>query len=187
MRGLWKRATAEVNKRAAILERLADFILIEGLEAATLRAMARAADQSDRMLLYYFKDKEEIITEVLGLLAAQLQAQLAAQAVTAKLPKDHLRETLDAVVLSDRIWPFLRLWLDLAARAARGDPFHAPVGQALGMGFHQWIEGQLATADPDLRRKHATEIMIGLEGVIVLKGVGMQGLVQELFQRRSIT
>lgn len=169
-----------MSKRDAILERIAGFILSEGLEAASLRAMAKAADQSDRMLLYYFKDKDQIISETLGLLAGQLTAALEAQRTEKKLRKDALHAQLDAVVLSDEIWPFLRLWLDLAARAARQEPAFVQVGQALGRGFHQWIDSQLATSDPDLRRKEATEIMIGLEGVIVLKSVGMQDLVREL-------
>lgn len=142
--------------------------------------MAKAADQSDRMLLYYFKDKDEIVSEVMGLLATQLMGLLEANKSQNKLRKDALHAALDGVVLSDEIWPYLRLWLDLAARAARHDPLFAPVGQAIGHGFHAWIEAQLVTSDPDLRRTEATEIMIGLEGVIVLKSVGMQSLVQEL-------
>lgn len=169
-----------MSKRDAILGRIAEFILAEGLEAATLRAMATAADQSDRMLLYYFKDKEEIVSETLSLLAARLTEALEAKKSDRKLRKDALHAQLDGVVLSDGIWPFLRLWLDLAARAARQDPLYAPVGQALGHGFHQWIESQLVTTDPDLRRKEASEIMIGLEGIVVLKAVGMQDLVDEL-------
>lgn len=180
MNGRWPRVWAEVSKRAAILERLAAFILDEGLEAATLRAMAKAADQSDRMLLYYFTDKEEIIREVMTLLAAQLTAILQENAVPQKLRKEPLHAHLDELVLSDAVWPYLRLWLDLAARAARSDPHLTAVGQAIGQGFHQWIETQLATTDPDLRRKEATHIMIGLEGIVVLRAVGMQDLVREL-------
>lgn len=167
-------------KRDVILERLADFILDEGVEAATLRAMAKAADQSDRMLLYYFADKEEIIGAAMALLAQQLTEILEANRVPQKMRKEPLHAHLDEVVLSDAVWPYLRLWLDLAARAARNDPHLAVVGQAIGQGFHQWIEGQLVTADPDLRRKEATHIMIGLEGIVVLRAVGMQDLVREL-------
>lgn len=169
-----------MGKRDAILARLADFVLAQGLEAATLRAMAESAGQSDRMLLYYFKDKDEIVGSVLEVIAAQLTDGLAAQTANAKLAKPALHARLDAVVLSDEIWPFLRLWLDLAARAARGDAAYAPVAQQLGRGFHAWIDSQLATTDPAVRRQEATEIMIGLEGIVVLKAVGMTDLVGEL-------
>lgn len=175
-----QRASAEVGKRDGILEKLAGFILAEGLEAATLRAMAAAAGQSDRMLLYYFSDKEEIIREAITLLAGQLTAILDANSVPQKLRKEPLHAHLDEVVLSDAVWPYLRLWLDLAARAARDDPHLTALGQGIGQGFHRWIEDQLTTSDPDLRRKEATHIMIGLEGIIVLRAVGMQHLVHEL-------
>ena len=175
-----QRVSADVGKRDAILEKLAAFILAEGLEAATVRAMAKAAGQSDRMLLYYFADKDEIIAEAVTLLAGQLTAILAANSVPQKLRKDPLHAHLDGVVLSDEVWPYLRLWLDLAARAAREDADLSAVAQGLGQGFHQWIESQLATTDPDLRRKEATHIMIGLEGIVVLRAVGMQDLVREL-------
>ena len=171
---------AKPSKRDAILEKLATFVLAEGLDAATLRAMAKAAGQSDRMLLYYFDDKDDIIAAVLGVLAAQLTDILSANSVPEKLNKEALHGQLDQVVLADAVWPYLRLWLDLAARAARNDPHLAAVGQTLGQGFHGWIENQLSTTDPDLRRKEATEIMIGLEGVIVLRAVGMDALVREL-------
>lgn len=169
-----------MSKRSAILERLADFVLAKGLEAATLRAMATAAEQSDRMLLYYFKDKDEIVSSVLDLLAARLMDHLQAQTATQKLPKDALHAALDHVVLTDEMWPFLRLRLELMARVARGDPLFAPAGQAIANSFHDWIKDQLATPDAELRAQHATEIMIGLEGVIALKAAGMEALVREL-------
>jgi AcrR family transcriptional regulator len=169
-----------VNKRDTILERIADFILAQGLDAATLREMAKAADQSDRMLLYYFKDKDEIILEALNLLAERFMATLATHNGPVKLRKDALHSALDEVVLSDDILPFLHLWLALAAGTARAETQYSPAGQAIALGFHQWIEGQLMTTNPDQRRKEATEIMIGLQGVIVLKSVGMQALVREL-------
>ncbi len=169
-----------MGKRAAILERIVEFVLAQGLDAATLRAMAEATGQSDRMLLYYFKDKDEIISETLVALTIRFMAVLMTRKSPISLRKDALHAVLDNVVLSDDIWPFLRLWLDLAARTAHDDLLYQPAGQAIAQGFHQWIEGQLTTVSPDLRRKEATEIMIGLQGVIVLKSVGMQELVREL-------
>ena len=169
-----------MTRRDAILADIADFILARGLDAGTLRAMAMAAGESDRMLLYYFRDKEEIVAAVLQLLSERLLQVLATLGSDRKLRKEALHAQLDAVVLSEELWPFLSLWLDLAARAARGDGFFAPMAQGLSVAFHQWIEGQLATTDPDLRRKEATEIMIGLEGIVVMKAVGMQRLVDEL-------
>lgn len=169
-----------MNKRDAILEAVADFILSEGLEAAKLRAMAGAAGQSDRMLLYYFRDKEELVAAALELLATRMTAALEAERSPQKLRKAALHERLDGVMLNAALWPYWRFWLEVTSRAARGDPLCAPQAGALGLGFHGWIEGQLATVDATLRRAEATEIMLGLQGVVVLRAAGMTDLVREL-------
>ncbi len=169
-----------MNKRDAILERLADFVLAEGVEAATLRTMAAAAGLSDRMLLYYFKDKDEILTALLAELSERFEAALDSQRMEKALRKDALHTALDAVVLDDALWPLLRLRLELATKVARQEAPFAAAGHAMAGAFHQWIEGQLVTANPELRRAEATEIMIGLEGVVVLKCLDMGDLVAEL-------
>lgn len=57
------------TRRQQILERLADHVLAHGMQAASLRPLAAAAGTSDRMLLHYFADKEELITATLALVA----------------------------------------------------------------------------------------------------------------------
>lgn len=169
-----------MGKRDAILDAVADFILSEGIEAAKLRALAEAAGQSDRMLLYYFRDKEELVAAALDQIAERMKAALEAARSPQKLRKAALHERLDAVMLDKALWPYWRCWLDIAARAARQDPLCVTQAKAMGRGFHDWIETQLATANADLRRAEATEIMLGLQGVVLLKAVGMMELVREL-------
>ena len=50
------------SRRTEIVERLADHVLAHGLSASSLRPLAKAAGTSDRMLLYYFADKSEMMT-----------------------------------------------------------------------------------------------------------------------------
>ena len=54
------------ERREAAIERMADYVLSEGLGAATLRPLAAAAGTSDRMLLYYFADKDELLDRHAG-------------------------------------------------------------------------------------------------------------------------
>ena len=58
------------ERREAAIERMADHVLAEGLAAATLRPLAAAAGTSDRMLLYYFADKDELLTATLARISA---------------------------------------------------------------------------------------------------------------------
>ena len=103
------------------------------------------------MLLYYFTDKADALASALDCLAARLMALLAS-ASAEPLPEVALWDRLSSQARDPALWPYLCLWLEIAARAARGEPFWADRGRALGQGFHDWIAAQLdAPARPAQR------------------------------------
>jgi len=59
-------------KRQFILNKIADHLLANGMKDSSLRQLATAIGTSDRMLLHYFVDKEELMTAALYLVAARL-------------------------------------------------------------------------------------------------------------------
>ena len=63
----------------ALIEKLADHMLAHGLIGSSLRPLAKAAGTSDRMLLYYFRDKEELLAATSQLIAARMTMMLAAR------------------------------------------------------------------------------------------------------------
>ena len=69
--------TIRAQRREMVLERMCDHVLVNGLASATLRPLAAAADTSDRMLLYYFDDKDDVMTAVLEHIAARMIGTLA--------------------------------------------------------------------------------------------------------------
>ena len=73
---------------------MADFVLANGLGAASLRPLAASAGISDRMLLYYFKDKPAVMAAILQCLVDRLTALLAAKTITNPLPAGPLRNVL---------------------------------------------------------------------------------------------
>jgi AcrR family transcriptional regulator len=52
--------------RAALLERVVDYVLEHGLADLSLRPLAAAVGSSPRILLYYFASKEALVTEILS-------------------------------------------------------------------------------------------------------------------------
>src|ERR1700735_4324085 len=96
------------DRREAAIERMADHVLAEGLAAATLRPLAAAAGTSDRMLLYYFADKDELLTATLARIAARMIVQLDS-AIPAERPRPFsvLLEQVWAAVASDSLQPFM--------------------------------------------------------------------------------
>lgn len=161
------------DRRVVIIDRLADHVLQHGLISASLRPLAKAAATSDRMLLYYFTDKAEIIGATLQCIAERMTVILAARSAQTPLPLEQLTRHLTAMVLDEQLWPYMSVWLELASRAGRGDPLYAPVALAIGGRFLAWGEGQLDSPDPKARARDAAQLLIRVEGAVMVKAIGM--------------
>ena len=61
------------EKRAAIIDRLAHALRDQGLGQTGLRGLATLAGTSDRMLIYYFGNKETLLRDVLDAMTGQFQ------------------------------------------------------------------------------------------------------------------
>ena len=165
------------DRRAALLDRLADHVLAHGLSASSLRPLAKAAGTSDRMLLYYFPDKAAMITAVLEAVAARMVALLDARKAPDPLPLDTLRPLLARIVFADDLWPYMRLWLEIASLAAFGDPLYRAVGEQLGRGFLAWGAAQLDSPDAAMRASDAAQLLLHIEGMLVLTSVGLTDII----------
>jgi AcrR family transcriptional regulator len=164
------------TRRADIIQRLTAYVLAQGLSASSLRPLAKAAGTSDRMLLYYFKDKAEIITAVLEQISAQLVEMISTHTAAEPLPVDVLRRKLAGIVFEDALWPYMRIWLDVAARAAMGDPFYRAVGEQIGRGFLEWGKAQLQSDSAAQRDIDAARLLVSIEGMLFLKSIGLDDI-----------
>jgi AcrR family transcriptional regulator len=61
----------DIESRAALLERVAAYVLEHGLSDLSLRPLAHAVESSPRMLLYHFGSKEGMVTAVLRAIRAR--------------------------------------------------------------------------------------------------------------------
>jgi AcrR family transcriptional regulator len=165
------QASAADARRDALVDRVADYILREGLDAATLRPLARASGTSDRMLLYYFPDKQALLAAAADRVAARLMALLATVPATPQ-PPAALEAQLTAAAQDPAVAPYLALWLDIAARAARGDAFWRAQGQSIGKGFLRFIADRLALP-PEDRPATARALLARIEGGILLAAFGL--------------
>ncbi len=179
--------TVRVARRDAILDLLTDHVLAHGLAASSLRPLAEAARTSDRMLLYYFEDKSALIAATLERVAERLTNILDRQATGQPLALDALTAKLSTIVMDEALWPYMRLWLEIAALAARGDQFYRAVGAEIGRGFLRWGEAQLASPTPEDRARDAARLIVTIEGMLVLNAVGLGDIADDAIQAsRSI-
>nr|WP_243446219.1 TetR/AcrR family transcriptional regulator [Polymorphobacter fuscus] len=165
------------TRRAAMLDALADHVLAHGLAASSLRPLAKAAGLSDRMLLYHFKDKNAVLAATLATIASRLTVMLG-DAVAAPMPLPEVRARLVPLLLGDALWPYMRVWLEMAALAAQGDALFAEVGEAIGRGFYAWGYAQVAAPTPERRAIDAAQLLTSLEGMVLLKSIGMEDVAR---------
>jgi AcrR family transcriptional regulator len=162
------------------LERLADHVLATGLASASLRPLAAASGTSDRMLLYYFRDKNDLLAATLGCIAARMLALLN-DALPGQYRYAALLPKVAALLASDALRPYMVIWLELAALAARGqEPFQTIAGQ-LADGFLAWTGERLEVGEPQ-RAPQAALLLATVDGMMLLRAIGRQGAVSAALQ-----
>ena len=159
--------TRRDGKRAEIVDKLVGHVLDAGLGDTGLRRLADVAGTSDRMLLYYFENKEEIVGAVLGRIASDLATSLEAILGGAPMPPARVLEAIWNTLKSDAAANQLRLWLDLSSHASRGDPFF---GEAVARIGADWIDRLSAILDVPEADKAALAVlmMAAVDGQVVL-------------------
>jgi AcrR family transcriptional regulator len=160
------------DRHDALIDRLADHVLAEGLAASSLRPLAKAAGTSDRMLLYYFADKDAVIAAALERVAARMAELLDMAAPPAPLAPDLLRDHLAPLMQDASVWPYMRVWLDMAARAAQGDVAIRAVGAQIGQAFLDWLARHLDVPFAE-RPGAAARLLIEIEGTVLLASLGL--------------
>ena len=163
----------DATRKLDLVRRLADHVLAHGMAATSLRPLAAAVGTSDRMLLYYFPDKAALIAAVLGEIAGRMTALLDANRAAKRLPPLALHMHLMPMLSSQAVAPFMQLWLEIAALAARGDPTCQRVGGDIARGFVAWLAGQIDETDAAARTDAAIRLLMAIEGAVLLNSLGL--------------
>lgn len=158
--------------KETLLPSLASHVLTHGLGTASLRPLAKAAGTSDRMLIYHFGNKEQLLSDVLEHIADTYSATLDA-AISGERAKT--RQQVVAKILAqmreEAMQPFMALWWEIVAGAARGKPGYAEAGEAVMTRLLAWLETQMPEGDPD-PAGGARYLLTMIEGAQMLSSVG---------------
>ncbi len=132
------------EQRERVVERLSAHLLSTGLAQVSLRQLAAAAGVSDRMLLYYFDDKAEVLSASLERVGAEMIGGLAQAMPDGRVFQvDAFIQRASAFASQPEMRNFMKLWIEVIAAASRGElPFVAISGQIIE-GFQAWVESRL--------------------------------------------
>jgi len=155
-------------KRARLTESLADIVLAEGLEALSLRPAAARLGTSDRMLLYYFGTKTALMTDVLSCASERFAHHLASTTYGRRIPPQHMVGHATRLIEAPEGRAFVQLWLEIAARAARGDEQYVAIAAAIAEFWTDWIVHSVHFPAGTASRNAAAMMLAIVNGIAVL-------------------
>ena len=166
--------------RETLLPPMMAHVMAEGLGQASLRPLAKAAGTSDRMLIYHFGTKEQLLTDLLAHVAGVYAAVLDAAIAGAEPPatRGELLARLLAQSDDPAMQPFLMLWWEIVGGAARGLPGFRPAAQAMVGKLLGWLEAQMPPGDPD-PAGGARLLLTVVEGTLMLSSLGLADTARE--------
>jgi AcrR family transcriptional regulator len=156
------------HTKVDILEGAVAAAFDEGLSRLTFGRLAKRLDISDRIIVYYFPSKGDLVTEVLLDLGSKLEAALLATVSTR--PADHIG-------LLRAVWPTLArpeadpvfaLYFEAAGLAAAGhEPYRTVVPQLVDR-WIDWAADHLS-GNPTTRRREAAAAIAVIDGLLLVR------------------
>ena len=139
-----------------------------GLSQLSFGRVAKRLGISDRIVVYYFPTKDDLIGEVLQSMGAQLQAALAPTFTS--LVADHLELVRSAwpILARPQVDPVFALFFEANGLAAIGrEPYRSLVPQLVGA----WIEwaAEFVRGPQACRRAEAEAAIAIIDGLLLLR------------------
>ena len=156
------------HTKGDILAAALDAALDDGLSQLTFGRLSKRIGISDRVIVYYFPTKADLIGEVIVAMGLELQASLADAFTT---PAD------DHLELARTAWPVLAspdndrvfaLFFEANGLAAVGREPYASLVPSLVAGWIEWATSLMA-GTPEQRTAQAEGAIAAIEGLILLR------------------
>lgn len=163
-------ARGRPEQRESFLDGAVEHVLRHGVATLSLRPLAAALGTSDRMLLYYFGSREQLLVAVLEVVGERLQAQLAAALPAESVPPADLLRAVETALREPGADAALRLYLEVGGLASRGhEPFRT-VAAAVAEGWLSWLGSRLDVAEEE-RAGAAAGILVLVDGLLLVRFV----------------
>lgn len=140
----------------------------EGLHRVTFGRVATAAGVSDRVVVYYFPNKDALLTAVLETVGEQLQSVLGA-ALDGHRPTTHQQLVALAwpVIADEEARTVASLYVEALGLAAAQVPPYAELAAAVVTAWEQWLTEVLEGPEPD-RRAEAAAALALIDGLLMV-------------------
>lgn len=166
------------RQQQAILEATLECLGRDGYSATSLQRIADEAEVNKRMVLYYFRDREELLERAVVMLGDRLLSEIEAAVQGLEDPADIVAAGFDqfwSAITGNR--GLLVAYLGLSAEAVT-DPKLKAATRHISDGFRAIIAQLIADA-----HRRGRELLMDEDALIVLVIAGIHGLTMEYVQR----
>lgn len=165
------------RQRDEFLAGTVEHVLRNGVATLSLRPLATALGTSDRMLLYYFRSRDELLAAVLRAAGARLQETLEQALPAGPVPPAQLFDQMWTVLRAPDVEPHLRLYVEVAGLAVRDrEPYRAAAAAVAGQ-WRDWLAARLTVPGPE-RAATAAGLLIVLDGLLLARFVAEPELAE---------
>lgn len=152
------------KRRREIVEAAASHLIVHGFQNSGLRAIAQSVGLSDRMVMYYFATKDELVSEALTMIGDELASGMEAAVPFGNATPRQILDALSKVLQSDEIQAVMRLWFEIIGLAMRGqEPY-----QKTAMLLLERSEEQIRKKLRSDQKHRAREVLATLEGQVMV-------------------
>lgn len=131
-----------------------------------MRPLAARLDTSDRMLLYYFGTRDNLIAAVLEVIGQQLQDMLTAGLPAERLPPGALLTKVWKTLTDPTADDALRLYLEVDVLASRGVQPYARIADQVSTSWRAWLADRI-DATVHRRSAAAAAVLAIVDGLLI--------------------
>jgi AcrR family transcriptional regulator len=156
-------------RRAELIPKIADVLLERGVAQIPLRELAQRLGTSDRMLLYYFDDKADLVRCSLDEVNMRLAAGLAGAFAREKSSPADLIAAAMPLLISTAMAPHMNVWADISARGGRGEAPFEDIARSTVDLWLRWLEERLDVEPGESVKDAAAAILTIVEGARLIE------------------
>ena len=155
------------KRKREIIEAAASHLIEHGFQRSGLRAIAESVGVSDRMIMYYFATKDDLVSAALEMIGEGLAAGMETAVPKGNVTPSQILDALSETLQSDQTQAIMRLWFEIIGLAMRGQEPYKKTAALL-----------LARSEEQIRSKLRSDQKHRARGVLeTLEGKVMVGLL----------
>ena len=168
---LQSRVMGYRHDRNELLAVAMDIALTEGVSAVSFGRVAKKLGISDRMVVYYFPNKTDLVNAVVFEIGQQLQTMLETAFGPEPLEPLELMRRAWPVLSADAVAPMFDGFFEIIGLASVGKSPYNELAPLLLNDWIEWLVPRVKSTDNAQRRAIAASVVAQLDGLLMVRRI----------------